>query len=125
MAFKDAPLQTKVVYLEWIGVIFATCVVAAAVLKLCREKYHFIFAIVSVFGALWIAMNGLGASEGARRLVSIFLSIHFFVFPAWALCFSTNAQERLEWNEKWSQFLTISLLAGAFAYATITGLEEE
>ena len=27
-------------------------IVAAAILKLCREKYHFIFAMVSVFGAL-------------------------------------------------------------------------
>jgi hypothetical protein len=66
----------------------------------------------------------LGANEDARRLVSILLFIHFFVFPAWALCFSSNARERLERNEQRLQFLTISLLAGAFAFASIAGLEE-
>lgn len=124
LAFKENPLQTPDTYLNWLGVIFAIAMVAAAILKLCREKYHFIFAMVSVFGALWIATNGLGASEPARRFVSVLLSIHFFVFPAWALCFSTNARERLERNEKVLQFVTIALLAAAFAYATIAGLEE-
>ena len=124
MAFKDNPLQEPQIYLDWLGIVFAIAIVAAAILKLCCEKYHFIFAMVSVFGALWIWTHGLGANEDARRLVSILLSIHFFVFPAWALCFSSNARERLERNEQRLQFLTISLLAGAFAFASIAGLEE-
>lgn len=124
MALKDVPLQEPEVYLDWIGVVFAIAIVSAAILKLCREMYHFIFAMVSVFGALWIATNGFGVPDDIRRLVATLLSIHFFVFPAYALCFSTNARERLERNEQRLQFLTISLLAGAFAYATIAGLEE-
>jgi hypothetical protein len=87
MAFKDNPLQEPQIYLDWLGIVFAIAIVAAAILKLCPEKYHFIFAMVSVFDALWIWTHGLGANEDARRLVSILLSIHFFVFPAWALCF--------------------------------------
>ncbi len=124
LAFKADPQQATAVYLNWLGVIFATAVVAAAILKLCRETYHFIFAIVSVFGALWIATHGFGAHDDARRFVSLLLAFHFFLFPAWALCFSANARERLERNEQKLQFLTISVLAGAFAYASILGLEE-
>lgn len=124
LAVKDAPQQDPEVYLNWIGVVFAIAVVSAAILKLCREMYHFIFAMVSVFGALWIATHGFGVPDDVRRLVATLLSIHFFVFPAYALCFSTNARERLERNEQRLQFLTISLLAGAFAYASIAGLEE-
>ena len=52
MAFKDNPLQEPQIYLDWLGIVFAIAIVAAAILKLCREKYHFIFAMVSVFGAL-------------------------------------------------------------------------
>lgn len=124
LAFKDAPQQDAEVYLHWLGIIFAIGVVAAAILKLCRERYHFIFAIVSVFGALWIATNGFGVSEQARRLVAFLLSIHFLLFPAWALCFSTNARERLERNEQMLQFFTIVILAAAFTFATVSGLEE-
>lgn len=124
LSLKAEPLQSPEVYLNWIGIVFAITVVAAAILMLCREMYHFIFAMVSVFGALWIATHGFGVPDDVRRLVSTLLSIHFFVFPAYALCFSTNARERLERNEQRLQFLTISLLAGAFAYATIAGLEE-
>lgn len=124
LILKDDPQQDPEVYLNWIGIVFAITVVAAAILKLCREMYHFIFAMVSVFGALWIATHGFGVPDDARRLVSTLLSVHFFVFPAYALCFSTNARERLDRKEQRLQFLTISLLAGAFAYASIAGLEE-
>ena len=124
LAFKDNPQQAAEVYLHWLGVIFAIGVVAAAILKLCRERYHFIFATVTVFGALWIATNGFGVDEWARRLVSFMLSIHFLIFPAWALCFSSNARERLERNEQMLQFATIVILAAAFTFATVSGLEE-
>ncbi len=124
LAFKDNPQQEAEVYLHWLGVVFAIAVVAAAVLKLCREMYHFIFAMVSVFGALWIATHGFGQPEAVRKTVSVMLSAHFFIFPLYALCLSRNARERLERNEWRVQILTITLLAGAFAYATIAGLEE-
>jgi len=124
LAFRDNPQQEAGVYLHWLGVVFAIAVVAAAVLKLCREMYHFIFAMVSVFGALWIATHGFGQPEAVRKTVSVLLSAHFFIFPLYALCLSRNARERLERNEWQLQVLTITLLAGAFAYATIAGLEE-
>ncbi len=124
LALKDAPQQEPEVYLNWIGIVFAIAVVSAAILKLCREMYHFIFAMVSVFGALWIATHGFGLPDEVRRTVSTLLSIHFFIFPLYALCLSRNARERLERNEWRLQVITISLLAGAFAYATIAGLEE-
>ena len=81
LAFKENPQQEAEVYLHWLGVVFASAVVAAAILKLCREMYHFIFAMVSVFGALWIATHGFGQPEEVRQTVSIMLSAHFFIFP--------------------------------------------
>lgn len=135
--------------IELVGVSAACFAVGAGVLLLCRDFRYFLFAVMSLFGAFWIASSGAGFGRVTHQGVAVALAAIFGVYALWStvgfgnlwpgtqdgaiggamakvrafLCKFSNVPENLGALERGIQASIIVILSLWFVSGTWNGLE--